>query len=53
MALDNLDDSSFRDMNYYPRDLIDYSRKHGWIEEFKKAVTETDLRVENYNPTTS
>ncbi|SHN52055.1 PoNe immunity protein domain-containing protein [Desulfovibrio litoralis] len=39
-VLNNLDDSSFRDMNYYPRDLIDYSRKHGWIEEFKKAVTE-------------
>ena len=31
--LNNLDDSSYRDMSYYPRDMVDYCRAQGWDKE--------------------
>lgn len=31
--LNNLDDSSYRDMDYYPRDMVDYCRAQGWDKE--------------------
>ena len=32
-ALNGLDDSSYRDLNFYPRDLVDYGKEQGWHKE--------------------
>lgn len=32
-VLNKLDDSSYREMNFYPRDMVDYCKEQGWQEE--------------------
>jgi hypothetical protein len=32
-VLNSLDDSSYRELNFYPRDLVDYCKAQGWQEE--------------------
>ncbi|PJG57563.1 PoNi-like cognate immunity protein [Aeromonas cavernicola] len=33
-VLYDLDDSSYRDMRYYPKDLVDYAKAHGAVEKW-------------------
>jgi hypothetical protein len=37
-VLNKLDDSSYRHLNFYPRDLVDYCKARGWQEELLKYM---------------
>ena len=36
--INDLDDSGYRDMPYYPRDMVDYCREQGWHKEIAERV---------------
>ena len=37
-VLNDLDDSSYREMNFYPRDMVDYCKEQGWAREVRERV---------------
>lgn len=37
-VLNDLDDSSYRDMNFYPRDMVDYCKEQGWAKEVRERL---------------
>ncbi|MDR0477440.1 MAG: DUF1911 domain-containing protein [Desulfobulbaceae bacterium] len=37
-ALNKLDDSSYRNLNFYPRDLVDYGKEQGWHQELREKL---------------
>ncbi len=37
-VLNGLDDSSYRHLNFYPRDLVDYGKEQGWHEELREKL---------------
>ena len=37
-VLNDLDDSSYREMNFYPRDMVDYCKAQGWAREVRERV---------------
>ncbi|MDR2819952.1 MAG: DUF1911 domain-containing protein, partial [Desulfovibrio sp.] len=37
-VLDRLDDSAYRNLNFYPRDLVDYCREQGWDKELLETL---------------
>ena len=36
--INDLDDSGYRDMPYYPRDMVDYCREQGWHKKIAERV---------------
>ena len=37
-VLNDLDDSGYRDMNFYPRDMVDYCKAQGWAREVRERL---------------
>lgn len=37
-VLNDLDDSGYREMNFYPRDMVDYCKEQGWAREVRERV---------------
>ena len=37
-VLNDLDDSGYREMNFYPRDMVDYCKAQGWAREVRERV---------------
>ena len=37
-VLNDLDDSSYREMNFYPRDMVDYCKAQGWAREARERM---------------
>lgn len=37
-VLNDLDDSSYREMNFYPRDMVDYCKEQGWAREVREKA---------------
>ena len=37
-VLNDLDDSGYREMNFYPRDMVDYCKAQGWAREARERM---------------
>ena len=37
-VLNDLDDSGYREMNFYPRDMVDYCKAQGWAREVRERL---------------
>lgn len=37
-VLNKLDDTSYRNLNFYPRDLVDYGKERGWHDELHETL---------------